>query len=619
MEKIKNQNQNQSKNKKLNIILSPQLCCIPFVENVDGTREQMAASQMKQSLMLEQCTVPLTITGLEQYQELFTSNVIIAADDGWITYVDSDFIMLLTNSGNKVIYTIDCDYKILVKQDMQIKKNSIIARKTDFMLYGANLLTGICSFHGFNFEDALLASESCSIKCTHKKYKDRLFIVNKNNVMLSLEEDYYKPILLKGDYVKKGDVLLRTKEMNFDAIENFQLPPHEKYSKESGKIVSIALYVNKYNTWLREYDVFIKEYLSNVKKIKKGFNKMLGDEVSKDVNNVLMRHKNLFDRRRYKYANEVIDVAIRYKIESKKNLQAGDKLANRHGNKGIVSTILSDDRMLKIFGKPVDIIINQSGLIKRMNLVGQLKEAKLSLIAKAVRDFAHKVKKKSEMAKLKEMVLYITKKLDNTSNNWWSKQTKYILNNTGDAKLKQDLQKFSILAPPFESPTVKQTIDTGKEFNVPKIFLSKDYISGYNIKFNGGYMFWQILHHLADDKMSMRSIGPYSLTFLQPVSGKKNSGGQRFGEMEAWALACHSAFENLKEIIYFKSDDFGSKVEVMCNIMEHNFGMPKNLNSSISRDFITCLNCLSLDIKKIENNGEEDKILEEDKEKVIEV
>ena len=302
---------------------------------------------------------------------------------------------------------------------------------------------------------------------------------------------------------------------------------------------------------------------------------------------------------KWKHKNVEVNVLVKYTIIKKSNFNIGDKLANRHGNKGTTPLIVPDKDIFQINGKPVDIIINIMGIPGRMNL-GQLYEMWMSNVVNHVKGQASAKLKNNEPDKVVEIVKDFYDAIDKT-------ESRYIYNGINfDAEPKYLVSGMSFIAPPFDSPTVYQLKEILDKYKIKTIYDVFDPSCNKKIPMPVGYMFWEKLHHLADEKIAARSFGGYNKKTMQPLSGKKMKGGQKFGEMEVWALLAHDADVLLKETLGAKSDDVDAKNEILRSLIDTGRANLVEGTSKVSSVFKTYLQELGLDLKETENGEPDD-------------
>ena len=470
---------------------------IPFLENDDANRALMGANMQRQAVPVIKPEAPLVATGVEADIAKFSSTNIRSNTDGIVTYVDATQIKIMPFEGKKAdtyyLRTFERSnqgtliHQIpLVKVGQEIKKGDLLvdgpSMKDGEMALGRNVLVGFSTWHGYNYEDAVVLSERLvkddvytsihieeqTIQFRHSKAGEDILtsdIPNASNYSKRfLNED---GIVRIGSEVTAGDILVgRTSPKGED-----NPTPEEK--------LMAAIFgqksVNRKDTSL---------------KVKHGHN---GTVVAVEV----------LTREFGDQLEDGIEKIVKVSIAQKRKIRVGDKMAGRHGNKGVVSIVLPVEDMPYLEdGTPLDIVLNPQGVPSRMN-IGQILELHLGLAAK------------------KLGVKFVTPVFDGITHN----------------QIKEILEEAKV---DTSGKTYVYDGQTGEKFDHP---------------ISVGIMYYLKLYHMVDDKMHSRSVGPYSLITQQPLGGKSQNGGQRFGEMETWAIESYGAANVLQELLTYKSDN----------------------------------------------------------------
>lgn len=594
-------------------IISLPLNLVPFLNNNDGTRLQMSSNQMRQAISLIKNEKPIVRSGLEDILSLFSDLNIVSPNDGIILYIDKNFIALklhekIFDNDIKIIpLNIFYEYEFYVQAGQEIKKGNILASaRNQNIVHGTNLLTAITPYYGFNYEDAIVISKSCFEKLTHEEIVTEIFTFGSTQIPLSLSETEYKPFLEEGEEFKSGDLLFLLKNADISNMNEIIMPPLEKRAAYSGKILKTEVYVNSYYSSIRELSYFLEKYneknterLNNIfEKICKAYNSVSNKKIQK-INDLPLNIRNQIEHLssnirnncgKWKYKNVTIEALVKYTIKKKSFFKIGDKLANRHGNKGTVSLIVPDEEILKINGKPIDIIINIMGITSRMN-IGQIYELWASNVVEKVKNTALEKSKIDQKDAINFIADYY-----NTIDKTEKKEIYNSFNKNAD--FNEIIDNLCFISPPFDSPNIFDLYEIMKKYNVESVYKVLDPASGDTLKIPVGYMFWQKLHHFSEEKIAARSFGSYNKKTLQPLSGKKNKGGQRFGEMEVWSILGHDALKVMQEILGLKSDDLKGKYKALNQLLKtgsSNLIKGSNRTSEIFRNF---LNALGLDFKE---------------------
>ena len=585
---------------------------VPFLKNDDQTRLQMASSQMRQAIMLFNFDQPMIKTGAEGLYSNYTQFIKKAKKNGEVIYVDSDFIMIayedgdfdLVNVSLRKVYVENVDImEVYVSAGDKVKAGDIIAEsnfcKNGQINIGKNLLTAIMPKDGYNYEDGIIISDRLIKEnvFTSIHAKDLSFIIPESKILLSLEKDKYKPLpkpynyqdekipKKKYDVISHGNPYAILKEMpdnpmEFNSVFKEEIP---LISKHNLFVTDVSIYANKYNTEIKQY----KDWVENTKQKQIDEEKMLQDIVYQRLPKAkalqFIRDNNL-DKFSYsgKYkikGEEINGILVEMNAIYLRNIEVGDKIGNRHGNKGVISKILPHNQMPKMEdGRNVDICINPLGIISRMN-VGQVFECNLamSLNDLKIRSFeifdteiaSENIENRDK--EIKKLILDYIKIIDNTKDKWYTAQFKEQLKTI---KISRDfINQLSIIEPPFESTSYDQVLKAMKYTNTPAEYKVFDHGSG-DFLLNPvcvGFMYFFRMVHIAEHKMAFRSISMYNRKTLQPPSGRKNHGGQRLGEMEVNCLIGHGALKNLSEFITTKSDCIDLKNQYIKSIIDSNY------------------------------------------------
>ncbi len=566
---------------------------VPLLSHDDQTRLQMAVSQMRQSIMLRNFDQPLIQSGCEGLYTNKTQFVKVAKKNGEVTYLDNTIMIVvyddktvdIFNIEYRKIYTGNLDMmKIYVKVGDKVKQGQILAESlfcnNGRIQFGKELLTAVMVYYGYNYEDGIVISDRL-VKddlLTSMHYEDLSFNIPSNKVLLTLDDTKYKPVPNLFDIVKAGFPYAKLKEIptgNFDFDSVFNDPTELSFKKEI-IITDMNIYANKWNTEVQEYNSWvtstIEKQIEKENNIKKAILSVLSKEDAKKV--IKDRGFDKFSNTgKFKIKGELIE-GIRVEMFGIffRKIQTGDKIGNRHGNKGVIASIVPHEKMPKLEnGEHVDICINPLGIISRMN-IGQLYELHLGMsVLDLKKELMKMIKEKNNQNKIKKYLLDYIDIIDKTENKWYKTQLEnQLLTREIDEKFIQDLY---ILQPPFESvdlSDVKKALQyTNTKFR-QKIY---DPVSGQELqnKIAVGSMYFFKMVHLAESRLSGRSISGYARRTMQPLGGRKNEGGQRLGEMETSCLIAHDAPKNLHEFLTTKSDCIDLKNEYIKKTIEANF------------------------------------------------
>ncbi len=477
-------------------ILSISTSLIPFLEHDDNTRASMGTNMQRQSVPLVKPHAPLVGTGIEALAARASGHTIVAEDDGEVTYVDADMITIIYKSGRKETYKLGtfvrsnqgtCFHtRARVIRGQKVHKGQSIADgsavESGELALGQNLFVAYMSWQGYNFEDAIIISD----RVVEEGYFDSIHI---ESYITDVRETKLGPETVTRDIPNVGEAKL--KDLDADGIVRIGATVHE------GDIL-VGKITPKGETELTPEERLLQAIFGDkAKDVKDSSLRLPGGAGGKVVD------VHIFDRA----AGDELSTGVMKQIEvfvaQTRKMQVGDKMAGRHGNKGVVARIVpKEDMPFMADGTPVDIILNPLGVTSRMN-IGQILETHLGWACQLLG------------------IKIATPALDGISPDQITGFLKAAgLPETGKVQL-------------FDGRTGDQ-------------FAHKTTV---------GMVYMLKLLHLVEDKIHARSVGPYSLVTQQPLGGKAQHGGQRFGEMEVWALEAYGAAYTLQEMLTIKSDD----------------------------------------------------------------
>ncbi|MHB8143822.1 MAG: DNA-directed RNA polymerase subunit beta [Thermoleophilia bacterium] len=561
-------------------IVSVATALIPFLEHNDANRALMGSNMQRQAVPLLKAEAPLVGTGIEFRAAVDTGDVILSKRAGKIKEVDAERIIVEGSKGEEDVYVLNkftrsnqgtlMHQKPLVVEGDRVKKGTVLAdgAATDLgeMALGKNLLVAFMSWEGYNFEDAIILSERIvkddvlssihieeyEVEARTTKLGDEEItrdIPNRSEESLAdLDEDGIIRIgaevnsgdLLVGKVTPKGETELTAEEKLIRAI----------FKEKAREVRDTSLKV-PHGEGGRVIDVKI-------------FSRENGDDLSPGVNKL-----------------------VRVYVAKKRKIAEGDKLAGRHGNKGVISKIVPEEDMPFLEdGTPVDIILNPLGVPSRMN-IGQILETHLGWAAARGWD---------DGSGFASPVHVATPVFDGAS---------------------VDEVEEALIKCYEHDPEKKITYTYNGEEPNPGAGKVKLYngLTGepYGDKITVGYMYILKLLHLVDDKIHARSTGPYSLVTQQPLGGKAQFGGQRFGEMEVWALEAYGAAHTLQEMLTIKSDDTIGRVKAYEAIVKGENIPEPNIPESF-KVLLKEMQSLGLDVSILSEEGESVDMIEEDDE-----
>jgi len=574
------------KNSKNNSITSIAVSMVPFAEYTDQTRLQMAAGQMKQSIMLHDFHVPYICSGAESQFTKFSDFVVTAEEDGKILHVDRKHLIIGYNSGKVKVFNIGV--KTIVSGNMSFvvckyktgyvfQKDSVIAYSTfckdNIITIGQNFKIAFMSYYGYNNEDGIVISDRLqkdnSLSSFH--YLDMSINVSPTKVLLDLfdgENDKYTPLHPIGTSLKKGDIYAKIKEMYlFGSVKNDSYTVFEESNDKIANydlvIENITVYANEWYRELKEYDRWIESKIQSQIDDNQRLIDVVKDNCDADEAEILIAENRLdylSHPGKYKTKDEVLKgVNIKINGVYSRPIEVGDKLANRHGNKGIITSIVKHEKMPQLpDGTHVDICLNPMGVFSRMNL-GQLFEVNLAQsLVDLQKEMKLMLKNNKSHDDIKKYMMDYVDMTDKTDEKWVSQ---YIESKIPDDITEEYIESIFLIQPQYHTvklDDIEKLMEyTNSEYEV-KLF---DPVFGNHIKneIAVGYMYMMKLAHIAENKLTVRSIGITSKKTMQPVSGKKNNGGQRCGEMESGVLIALDTPDNHLELYTVKSDCIDAK------------------------------------------------------------
>ncbi len=526
-------------------LVSVATAMIPFLENDDANRALMGSNMQRQAVPLIKPQSPIVGTGIEYKAAKDSGTVILARNPGTVEKVTANEIAIRTKSGKKDVYKLlkyirsnqgTCiNQRPIVRKGEAIQTGDVIADgpSTDMgeIALGKNILIGFMTWEGYNYEDAILISEKLvkedvftSIHIEEYEAESRDTKLGPEEItrdIPNVSEDSLKDlddrgIIRIGAEVRAGDILVG------------KVTPKGETELTAEERLLRAIFGEKARE-VRDTSLRVPHGESGIIVDVKVFTRENGDELPPGVNQL-----------------------VRCYIAQKRKISVGDKMAGRHGNKGVISRILPEEDMPYLpDGTPLEIVLNPLGVPSRMN-IGQVLEVHLGYAAKAL--------------------------------------------------------GWKIATPVFDGATEQDIIDTLKQASLDDDGKTVLYDGRTGKPFENrvsvGYMYMLKLAHLVDDKIHARSTGPYSLVTQQPLGGKAQFGGQRFGEMEVWALEAYGAAYTLQEILTVKSDDVVGRVKTYESIVKGENvpepGIPESFKVLIKE-----LQSLALDVKVYSEEREE--------------
>ncbi len=563
---------------------------IPFLEHDDANRALMGSNMQRQAVPLLSSDAPLIGTGMERRAALDTGDVLLSKAAGAVDYMDADRIVVANSDGKKEEYELQkfmrsnqgtlIHQKPLVGTGQKVKAGDVLAdgSSTDQgeMALGKNLMVAFMSWEGYNFEDAIILSkrlvqddELTSIHIEEYEIDARTTKLGEEEITRDIPNRSEESLRNLDD---RGIVRVGAEVISGDLLVGKVTPKGETELTAEEKLIR-AIFKEKARE-VRDTSLKVPHGEGGVVIDVKTFSRDAGDDLPPGVNDL-----------------------VRVFVAKKRKISEGDKLAGRHGNKGVISKIVDQQDMPFLEdGTPVDVILNPLGVPSRMN-VGQILETHLGWAA---------------------------------AQGWYDDGSDAFKHADPDG---DGRRRVYVSTPVFDGATVEdvdsalvkwQDAHTGRiKMDVDKSRRVGEQASGKMTLFNGrtgepfeeqvtvGYMYILKLLHLVDDKIHARSTGPYSLVTQQPLGGKAQFGGQRFGEMDVWALEAFGAAYTLQEMLTIKSDDTVGRVKAYEAIVKgENIAEP-----SIPESFKVLLKemqSLALDVNVVSEEGQRAEMRDED-------
>mgnify|MGYP002739902423 FL=1 len=526
-------------------IVSVATACVPFLENDDCTRALMGANMQRQAVPLMNPHSPFVGTGMEHVIARDSGSACVATGPGVVTYVDATKVVVAEDNGNEKTYELTkyrrsnastcLNQRPIVWNGERVERGTILAdgpaMENGELALGQNVTIAFMTWHGYNYEDAIIMSEKMQsqdyytsvhieeydIECRETKLGPEEITRDIPNVAESACRNLDgRGIVMVGAEVKEGDILVG------------KVTPKGQTDQTPEEKLLMAIFGEK-----------SREVRDNSLKVPHG---------GAGIVHSIRVFKRKEDHELPPGVNEVVKVYI----VQKRKISEGDKMAGRHGNKGVISRINPvEDMPYMSDGTPIDIMLNPFGVPSRMN-IGQVLEVHLGFAAK------------------KLGVKFATPVFDGVSNT--------------------DLR--DIMKESNSSPDGKYVLYDGRTGEA------------YDDRISVGVMYMIKLAHMVDDKLHARATGPYSLVTQQPLGGKAQNGGQRFGEMEVWALEAYGASHVLQEILTVKSDDIAGRTKTYEAIVKGK-DMPEAGIPESFRVLVHELQALAIDVRMMDDAGNE--------------
>ena len=567
---------------------------IPFLENDDANRALMGANMQRQAVPLLTTQAPIVATGMEHKNCIDSEIAVLAEGDGEVTRVSATSITVRYDSGEVVDYPLikflrsnhgTCiNQRPIVSLRDRVQKGDVIAdgpsTNQGEISLGKNILMGFMTWEGYNYEDAILLNE--------RMVKDDVFTsIHIEEYETEARDTKLGPEEITRDIPNVGDDALKDldergiirvgAEVHAGDILVGKVTPKGETDLTAEERLLRAIFGEKARE-VRDTSLKVPHGESGIIVDVKVFTREAGDELGPGVNMV-----------------------VRVYIAQKRKISVGDKMAGRHGNKGVVSRIMPQEDMPFLpDGTPLDIVLNPLGVPSRMN-IGQVLEVHLGRAAQALGwKVATPVFNGADEKDIMELLAQAGLFREVYPNETIAGKQLYLVTEDGTDVRRLDQEEMA------DEHQVRVWRKEGRLRLADGKTRLYDGRTGemFENPVTVGYVYFLKLHHLVDDKIHARSTGPYSLVTQQPLGGKAQFGGQRFGEMEVWALEAYGAAYTLQEILTVKSDDVTGRVKTYEAIVKgHNVpkpGIPESFKVLVKE-----LQALCLDIKVLDAQGEE--------------
>ena len=539
------------------MMISIATAMIPFLENDDANRALMGANMQRQAVPLMTTQAPIVATGIEHKCAVDSGVCVLAEGDGTVTRVDANYVTVRYDAGESKDYKLikfarsnqgTCiNQRPIVSVGDRVAEGDVLAdgpsTSQGEIALGKNILVGYMNWEGYNYEDAVLLNERLVMEDVFTSIHIEEYECDARDTKLGPEE-ITRDIPGVGEdalkYLDERGIIMVGAEVTAGDILVGKVTPKGETDLTAEERLLRAIFGEKARE-VRDTSLKVPHGESGIIVDVKVFTRENGDEMNPGVNQV-----------------------VRVYIAQKRKISVGDKMAGRHGNKGVVSRILPREDMPYLpDGTPLDIVLNPLGVPSRMN-IGQILEVHLGYAAQAL--------------------------------------------------------GWKVATPTFNGANESTIRETLRQAGLREDGKSEMYDGRTGEKFDNdvtvGWVYFLKLHHLVDDKIHARSTGPYSLVTQQPLGGKAQFGGQRFGEMEVWALEAYGAAYTLQEILTVKSDDVTGRVKTYEAIVKGNNipqpGVPESFKVLVKE-----LQSLCLDVRVLDENGAEIELKDDEEDDFI--
>lgn len=537
-------------------ILSLASLQVPFLNRNDCARVQMNCNQLRQSICLTNPEVPLVKTGYEGTYTPYSSMIRIARDDGMCVYKDDEIMVVhYTHGGGEVIpirwnSVLSFDRTLYTELSVGDKftKGQTLAHTlnihpdTHELMLGKNMFVGFASA-GWNYEDAIIVSESCASKMAYRCVEHGRLEINEEE-LFSIDSEMYMPMPANGTFVRKGDILFKINTRDVDSIASF-VPLTKNITAPCDGYFYSKILIRRENVANRDMARWLRSVLAKQSMVENYRRSAFAK--CDDPEEATVRYCWSDNKKNISVKTMVVD----YWIVNDKKLLVGSKLSNRHGNKGVVSIILPDDKMPYITNedgskRPLDIVFNSMGVLSRMNL-GQLFEIHLNW---ASENYLKKISSLPDEQFLEKCIEFI-RLVDNTPDHAYSRAADEHCKKHPEVAKNIRENGLQIIAPAFHSCTMEQLLHALEVAGVSCKAKMFNTITNEEVETSVGHMYVMRLQHEPDHKIFARSVGLYG-KHEQPAAG---ANAHRFGEMEVWALFAYDCPKLITEFLSLKADN----------------------------------------------------------------
>lgn len=557
-------------------IFSVPLSTVPLGVHDDGNRLQMSCNYFIQSLVLSNPELPLLST---IYLEYLTKNSMflqLAKSDCNVIYSDKN-VLIFTDENNitRIIRRPNSLWELTWEN--RIKKDEFLAKhwavKYNRYCPGTNLNVVFAPYFGYNFEDGIVVSETGANKLTSRNVVELEFYVFPNEVVVEYVDE--------GKFVKRGELLFKlieapknltnvlcsgVNQVSFYSEFDCTINKITTYYKNQ-EILSLHKSSESFLKWVEKHSIY-----NEIKSVK---------NILKSIDPKLSKVTSLYYPENYEVVTNPEAIIIKIECLVIKKLKVGDKLGNRHGNKGVVALIEEDSKLRSKDGFLPDLVLNPLGVISRMN-VGQIFEMHLSQILREKEKEIQNYFNYGDLDKIEQTLIDLEKSFGGKIPYLENKEFDQLIENGMTLELPLYMRNDNDF---YYNLMKKYNISPTKTF---------EFLKGYPYEYGYGCQYWMALVHTVESKFSIRADGPYDSKTLLPTESVSIDSGQRLGEMEIWSLLAYDAVENIIEVLGAKADDISAKENIISHLIK--MGLPPERAESFYTNHVLHLYMLFLNI-----------------------